>query len=57
MQHGNSGLKENQCLPYHLHPIPEDVDLKDVVAFPYGEQMQCDVQVKREVLLDYADLL
>lgn len=57
MQHANSGPKENQSLMYHLYLNPENVDLKDAVAFAYGELMQCEMRNKCNVFLGDANPL
>lgn len=36
-------MERNPAQRYHLYLIPEDVDLKDVVAFAYGDLIQPEV--------------
>lgn len=46
-----SGRKGNHGLNYHLYLIPEDLHLKNYVAFTYEDRLQREVRNKREALL------
>lgn len=38
LNHAGGGWKRNHPLRYHTYVIPEDVEIKDAVAFAYGGQ-------------------
>lgn len=51
------GRERNHYLQYHIHLIPEDVQLKDAVAYAYVYSMQMDVDNKRVLFLSNEHLL
>lgn len=55
MQHVGCGRKRNHGLRYHLWLIPEDTEVKDVVAYASGDSMQRELRDKREVLREDLD--
>lgn len=49
-QHVAVGRIENNEIQYHPYLIPEDVELKDMDAFAYGDSVQRDVKNRSGVL-------
>lgn len=55
VQHACGWSKWNHALRYHPYQIPEDLTLKDAVAFPYDDLKQCYGQKKRVARLRDVD--
>lgn len=47
--------KENHGLWYHLYMVFEELYSQEAVEFVYGDQMQCGIQHRREILLGEVD--
>lgn len=50
-------MEENNCWRYHLYLIREEVELKDMVAFLYGDLIPREVLNIRKVPLEDVHLL
>lgn len=55
--HVVGGSKDNHVWRSHLYLVPENIHLKDAVAFPYEDSMQPEMRKKHNVLLCCVDSL